>query len=90
MKTTDLIYIGVGAVAGYLIYTKLIKKSNGNGDFSSASGRTRRRASIQKAGGMGKDTCVCHGKIIGSCFNITPWSDCCKRKCHDHIWRNVD
>jgi hypothetical protein len=42
-----------------------------------------------KAGAMGKDVCVCHGKIIGSCFNITPWSDCCKKKCHNYIWRHV-
>jgi hypothetical protein len=81
MKKTDLIYTGVAIAAAYLIYSKFIKKPSENENFSSASGRTRRRPSIQKAGGSKMCNCVNHStghKIQVSCPDAISCSTCCE------------
>jgi hypothetical protein len=46
--------------------------------------------SEEKAGAMGQVHCQCQGVYNGTCFNLTPWSDCCERKCRKKILSTWD
>ena len=64
MNTRGIIMLAGGAIAGYLIYDKFIKK-NGGETTESFAGRNRvRRPTTQKAGGTNTKLCMCGGRLI--------------------------
>jgi hypothetical protein len=74
------IMIGVGVVVLFVVYN-YIKNRGFYLEFEKPE---------EKSGAMGKTFCQCQGQPNGYCFNWSPWTECCARKCVKKIHSTWD